>query len=424
LNLTKLILGILAAVSFIASIVIGAFASRLESPFAHIWAQFLGKPLVGKKPSKQPLIIWTGFLVFLCIGASSTAMVEILDSPSTIVPPTITVVQGSVPTTSNNSQSPSAPTSRWNFINPELWVEDSSLLTPRAYFEAIAINGFIYAVGGRNGNERLSSVEYVKVNSDRSLGTWQYTSSLNSPRSMFAVVHANGYLYAIGGEDGTGNVYDTIERATILSDGSLSNWEIVSRMNQNRYALEAVTINGYIYILGGDNGRNTTLTSVERAAFYDDGSIGGWETVNSMNNERAVFSAVIIKNYLYVLGGWNKSFEANNQSAINSVERAIINPDGSLSEWNFVQSLEVPAEGHTAVSAGGMIFVIGGDNRSQNLDSVQQTEMDRDGNIIAWKTIESLPTPRTGLAAVYIDSIYLIGGQNQNTYNSVVRTNN
>ena len=99
----KLILGILAAVSFIAAIVIGAFASRLESPFAHIWAQFLGKPLAGKKPSKQPLIIWAGFLVFLCIGASSAAMVEILDPLSTIVPPPITIV---APTNNGITQNP------------------------------------------------------------------------------------------------------------------------------------------------------------------------------------------------------------------------------------------------------------------------------------------------------------------------------
>jgi hypothetical protein len=64
LNLTELILGVLAAVSFIAAILIGAFASRLESPFAHIWAKFWGKPLVGRSPSNQPLIIWAGFLFF------------------------------------------------------------------------------------------------------------------------------------------------------------------------------------------------------------------------------------------------------------------------------------------------------------------------------------------------------------------------
>lgn len=86
LDLTKLILGILAAVSFFAAIVIGAFASRLESPFTHMWARLLGKPLVGKKPAKQPMIIWAGFFVFLCIGASSAALIEIL-APSPDVTP-------------------------------------------------------------------------------------------------------------------------------------------------------------------------------------------------------------------------------------------------------------------------------------------------------------------------------------------------
>lgn len=89
---TKLLLGALAALSFVAAIVIAAFASRLEAPFAHFVARFFGKPLPGRKPSKRPLIIWAGFFFFLCIGAISAALMEILDTPPTVIPPAITVI--------------------------------------------------------------------------------------------------------------------------------------------------------------------------------------------------------------------------------------------------------------------------------------------------------------------------------------------
>lgn len=156
MNLTKFILAILAAVSFIAAIVIGAFASRLESPFAHIWAQFWGKPLVGKKPSKQPLIIWVGFLVFLCIGASSAAMVEIIGPPSTIIPPAITVIAP------NNSGLPVVSPSFSPIIEEFEDATDFIQTTPNIYID----RGRVHWEVSRNGGEQYIYRVIPSISSD------------------------------------------------------------------------------------------------------------------------------------------------------------------------------------------------------------------------------------------------------------------
>lgn len=156
MNLTKLVLGFLAAVSFITAIIIGAFASRLESPFAHIWAQFWGKPLVGRKPSKQPLIIWVGFLVFLCVGASSAAMAEMIDPPSTIIPPAITVV---VP----NDNGLSDPSPSFSPIVEEF--NDSAgftQTTPKVYID----RGQVHWDVSRSGGEQYIYREIPPISSD------------------------------------------------------------------------------------------------------------------------------------------------------------------------------------------------------------------------------------------------------------------
>ena len=91
--LLRIVLGIFAAISFVAAIVIAVFSNRLESTLAHIWVDLLGEKLPGRKPTRQPYIIWLGFFIFLCIGVFSVMMREILDTPTyASAQPAITVV--------------------------------------------------------------------------------------------------------------------------------------------------------------------------------------------------------------------------------------------------------------------------------------------------------------------------------------------
>ena len=73
--------------------------------------------------------------------------------------------------------------------------------------------GYIYAVGGDSTGVRLASVEKAAINTDGTLGPWSFTSTLNAKRSVPGVVANNGYLYAIGGWDGTH--YSSVEYAQI-----------------------------------------------------------------------------------------------------------------------------------------------------------------------------------------------------------------
>ncbi len=83
---------------------------------------------------------------------------------------------------------------------------------PRAGFAAVAISGWVYAVGGYTDNGVTNTVEKALINADGTLGKWTFTTPLTVPRADLAVVEDSGWIYALGGiSKSGGQPLDTIE---------------------------------------------------------------------------------------------------------------------------------------------------------------------------------------------------------------------
>ena len=65
---------------------------------------------------------------------------------------------------------------------------------------------YVYAVGGYDGRNQLSSVERY----DTETNTWEFVPPMNVPRSALSVAVINGKLYALGRSHG--NVVSDIYR--------------------------------------------------------------------------------------------------------------------------------------------------------------------------------------------------------------------
>src|SRR5262249_50430191 len=139
------------------------------------------------------------------------------------------------------------------------------------------------------------------------------SSMLNVPRVGHTTVVAGTSLYVIGGSNSftSGTGFDTLERATINADGSLSKFELMP----------------------------TSMLNVQRVGH----------------------TTVVAGNSLYVIGGSN-SFKSG--TGFDTLERATINADGSLSKFGLMPTsmLDVPRVGHTTVVANNSLYVIGGSN--------------------------------------------------------------
>lgn len=139
------------------------------------------------------------------------------------------------------------------------WELTTSMTMTRPGLSAVASDGYLYVLGGNN------SVEYAPINADGSLGSWQVISAMTMERTELAAVAADGYLYALGSFLFSINATNSVERAAISVDGSLGPWEFTAPMTTPRSGFVAAVQDGYVYAFGGDTGDGTTR-SVEFAA--------------------------------------------------------------------------------------------------------------------------------------------------------------
>jgi len=98
-------------------------------------------------------------------------------------------------------------------------------------------------------------------------------------------------------------------------------WQFSSNMTTLRGGHTAVIAEGHLFAIGGSvpRGYGAPYTGIERAAFNLDGTLQPWQRVSDLSSPRSFAAAVVNDDYIYVMGGQD-----------NTVERAQVNPDGSL----------------------------------------------------------------------------------------------
>ncbi len=230
---------------------------------------------------------------------------------------------------------------------------------------------------------------------------WTRVADLTLLRGGLAAARGgDGRIYAIGGEDSTGTVLNTVEAYGPRADG----WTTVASLPTPREGLAAAAgADGRIYAIGGDDHHGTVLDTVEA---YDPRT-NEWTTVASLPTPRQNLAAAAgADGRIYAIGGYNTG-----STALNTVEAY----DPRTDAWTTVASLPAPRQ-NLAAAAGpdGRIYAI--DGRDSNLDDVSTVEA-YDPRTNAWTTVASLRTQRSGLAAATgaDGRIYAMGGSSTDT---------
>jgi hypothetical protein len=229
---------------------------------------------------------------------------------------------------------------------PTVWTQTAQLQTARQGLVSFGFNGYLYAVGGQNNSgvpvPTTQSVEYAKINSDGSVGTWNYSSNLNTARNYPAGAVYQGVLYVMGGTNGTNNAtpLSSMEWARINGDGSVGSWtqsssSATGNLTSARSKARGYAYNGYVYLTGGQTAtspNSAVLNTVEYAAIKSDGSLGAWTSTTSFPTPRRDHGMVINNGYLYVFGGCSGATQACT-GFIGDTQYASINADGSVGQW-------------------------------------------------------------------------------------------
>lgn len=227
-----------------------------------------------------------------------------------------------------------------------------------AYTTATAQNGYLYVLGGSNsGGTEQTTVYFTRLNSDGSTGSWNTTTVLPAARSNGSAVAVNGYMYYIGGQNSSDTAQNTTYYAKINSDGTLDSWTTGSTITNARKSAQIATANGYIYVAGGVDNTGTYQTSVYYAALNaGTGTIGTFATTSALPGTRAEGSALIANGYMYVIGGRdNSTYQA-------SVYYSKLNgSDGTAGTWATATNVLPAARGgRSAFVANGYLCTIGG----------------------------------------------------------------
>ena len=238
---------------------------------------------------------------------------------------------------------------------------------------------------------------------------WKKTSEMNIQRAGSATVVHDGFIYMIGGVDGR-NFLRSTEYSKIQPDGSLGPWTYGPLLQEERGFTEAVVHDGYIYVVGGGNGPNGQhlLRTVERAKINADGSLGAWESEpNQTVLPRRCTKLTLIGDRIYSYGGFGGTL-------LDSVEFSRLDQDGHVSPWQMAsESMLLPRYVNSVKVVDGVAYVLGGhdQNRGVGITDVEWTRPDAQGDMKGWQRTSPMQIGRYGQAsAAKHGKIYILGG--------------
>jgi hypothetical protein len=160
----------------------------------------------------------------------------------------------------------------------------------------------------------------------------------------------------------------------------------------------------WVYATGGFNAG--ALDKVERAMINADGTLGAFIPAGTLTTPSNDHGSVVLGKWLYVIGG-------SNGSALMRVERAAIGANGALGAFaDAGVALTVPRSGATVTIVGAFVYVVGGTNAGGALPSIERAPIGGDGTLGVFADAgQTLRTARSGhTATVSGNFLYVVGG--------------
>lgn len=274
----------------------------------------------------------------------------------------------------------------------------------------------VYIIGGIDGRVFLNTMEFARIQKDGTLTPWQPGPPLNEERGfMDAVVH-NGWLYVVGGGNGPNghNLLRSVERARIKSDGTLEPWIVeVNPMLVPRRCSKIVAVENALYSFGGFGG--ALLDTVERAAINPDGSLQPWRMeTERLTIPRYVNGVKAVANTMYALGGHDQTRGVGVQSVEWSRPGGA---DGALQPWRATNPLRLGRYGLATASHEQFVYVLGGITGAEYTDSIEIATRQSDGSLSVWADTTPLPQPLASFSAfTHRGRLYVVGGTNLGGY--------
>ena len=223
-----------------------------------------------------------------------------------------------------------------------------------------------------------------------SIAAWYGLSELSQQREGIAGAVLDTLIYAIGGSQGPGHVFDLVERY----DPSADEWTTITPLNHARSFAAAATAEGKIFVFGGRIDYNTQIETVE---MYDP-AYDAWTDVAVLPVPREGLTAITYQGEIWVMGGYSSANGlCGRVDVFNPVTRTFSQP---------YNEFYPPRAGLAAATDGEQIHLLGG----AYLSLLSNNTMWEDS---VWVDDTPMSSPRVNLgAAILGDSLIVFGGYN------------
>ncbi|NXW96306.1 KLH18 protein, partial [Larus smithsonianus] len=227
------------------------------------------------------------------------------------------------------------------------WEKCQPMTTARSRVGVAVVNGLLYAIGGYDGQLRLSTVEVYNPEMD----SWSKVESMNSKRSAMGTVVLDGQIYVCGGYDGNSSL-NSVESYS----PETNKWTVVTPMSSNRSAAGVTVFEGRIYVSGGHDGLQI-FNSVE----YYNHHTATWHPVASMLNKRCRHGAASLGSKMFVCGGYDGSGFLSIAEVYSSM----------ADQWYLIVPMNTRRSRVSLVANCGRLYAVGGYDGQSNLSSVE-----------------------------------------------------
>lgn len=175
------------------------------------------------------------------------------------------------------------------------------------------------------------------------------------------------------------------------SDGpnvEISGWASATLLPESLASRNALAVGDYVYLFGGRDAQDNSRDTIYRAPIQLNGTLGTWEPAGAMPRPLYLHATVVSENFIYIIGGWNTTEPLDTLKPNNAVWRGEILADGRIGNWVLESNYPIQITLHQAVVVNQRIFVLGGYDglRSRPIDNVYYADINPNtGQLSGWQ---------------------------------------
>ncbi|MDR1157071.1 MAG: S8 family serine peptidase, partial [Oscillospiraceae bacterium] len=283
----------------------------------------------------------------------------------------------------------------------------ANMETARHGLGVAAVDGLIYAIGGRGGDSDDLFFNTVEVYNPKTDMWTTKQGTMSVARAYFGTAVAGGKIYVFGGQtSSSGTATNTVE----MYNPGTDTWTTRTSLGTALISPTATECNGNIYVIGGNNG-NSVQIAIHRYNPTNNSWSSGYGALNQGKTDHVAFA---FEGKIYIEGGRSSTAAntfINYTEEVFDISTGVSTPTGSASVSGMNAACVV--DGARVFSAGGSLY-----KEHSFVDFIEQRMPPGLGK---WKS-GIMAQARGGLGGAVVDGVlYMIGGINRDK-NSIFKT--